>query len=584
LKALRLRARVALASLAVGLAAVLAVDAYLSTSLRSELMERTADWLERTARLIVDRLTEHPPPGTSEALDALADRLGAAAAARVTLIAADGRVLGDSDVDHGRLAAVENHRDRPEVAVALQGGTGRAERRSSTVQQPMMYVAAGVPRGGPVHVARVAVSLRHLDELVTRTRWLLVGASAIALGVAVVVSLLIARIVTRSLTRLTEVARAMAAGDYRQRAEVGGRDEVGALASAMNRLAEELAATVGRLGEERDLLTAVLDGLEEGVLVVGPDARVLRVNPALSRTLGIGPETRGQSALEATRQPALAEALSQCLQSRQNVSREITTAAPARTLISLIAPLPSLGGGAVAVFHDITTLRRLERVRSDFVSNVSHELRTPVAALRAAAETLLASAVDDPERARAFLGVIERHAERLTRLISDLLDLSRIESGEMRLEREPVELARAALAALEVVEDAATSKRLEMMARVEGLRVLGDEHAVEQVLVNLLDNAVKYTPEGGRVEISATAQEDRVSVSVADTGPGLAPEHLRRIFERFYRVDRGRSREVGGTGLGLAIVKHLVEAMGGEVRAESAPGKGSTFTFTLPQA
>jgi two-component system phosphate regulon sensor histidine kinase PhoR len=310
------------------------------------------------------------------------------------------------------------------------------------------------------------------------------------------------------------------------------------------------------------------------------------VNPALLRTLGVGADARGRSVLAATRLPELAEAAAECLREGAVVSRELATrTVPPRIVMVLIAPLAPQGRarqGAVAVFHDLTAIRRLERVRRDFVSNVSHELRTPVSALRGAAETLLEGALEDRERARSFVDLIHRHAERLSRLIADLLDLSRLESGEVQLAPETVDLGLAARQVVEMLAEPARAKGLTVLQSISGLAVFADPRAVEQVLLNLLDNAVRYTPGGGRVTLSAAREDAAVRVSVVDTGPGIAPQHLPRLFERFYRVDAGRSREVGGTGLGLAIVKHLVEAMGGEVRVESALGVGSTFSFRLP--
>jgi two-component system phosphate regulon sensor histidine kinase PhoR len=579
----RLRGRSVLASLGVGLSAVVALDAYLSASLRDELEERTAYELERAVRLVADRLAA---ASGAEPLPELAARLGEASETRVTFIAADGRVLGDSKVPGPRLSELENHLDRPEVAAALHGGTGRAERLSRSVHQGMMYVAVAAPPSAPARVARVARSLTQVEAIVASTRWRLFAGSAIALLTALLASLLVARLATRPVAELTDVARAMAAGDYQRRAHVQRPDEIGALAEAMNQLARELHATMGRLGEERDLLTAILDGMQEGVLVVAPDETVLRVNPALLRTLGVGADARGRSVLAATRLPELAEAAAECLREGAVVSRELATrTVPPRIVMVLIAPLVPQGRarqGAVAVFHDLTAIRRLERVRRDFVSNVSHELRTPVSALRGAAETLLEGALEDRERARSFVDLIHRHAERLSRLIADLLDLSRLESGEVQLAPETVDLGLAARQVVEMLAEPARAKGLTVLQSISGLAVFADPRAVEQVLLNLLDNAVRYTPGGGRVTLSAAREDAAVRVSVVDTGPGIAPQHLPRLFERFYRVDAGRSREVGGTGLGLAIVKHLVEAMGGEVRVESALGVGSTFSFRLP--
>jgi two-component system phosphate regulon sensor histidine kinase PhoR len=560
---------VALAFVCVALCAVIAAAVYVSFVLRDALTGEAAEHLERLAGLVADRLIVSP---AATPLASLVHRLGIAAEVRVTLIGADGRVLADSTLDSARLPALG---ERPEVAAALRGTAGRDER------QPMLYVAVPVPPGAPARVARLAMPLERVEALVASARLRVFGGIGLALGVAIAVSVLIVRRMTRSLGELTELARRMAGGDYRQRAQVTSRDELSALAAAMNHLAEELGATVGRLGEERDLLTAVLDGLQQGVLVVDSEGKIVRVNPALSRIVGVGAEALRRSVIEATRLPDIAEPLQKSLRGGGVVTREFTTrGTPPRDLLLVAAPLSQ--GGTVAVFYDMTAFRQLEVMRRDFVSNVSHELRTPVTALRGAAETLLDGALANAEQARSFVEVIHRHSERLSELISDLLDLSRIESGEMKLASVPVDLAQVAEEAAEVVQAAARAKDLSLDLDLAGMRGLGDERATFQVLVNLLDNAVKYTPEGGKIRVSARVEDGFVRSSVSDTGPGIAAKHLPRLFERFYRVDPGRSREVGGTGLGLAIVKHLVEAMGGTVRAESELGVGSIFTFTLP--
>ena len=572
-----LRGRVALTSLALGLVAVVVLALVLSSMLRALMLDQVGDGMQRAARLIAARLADVPPP---ELWDAWTRRQAEAAEGRVTLIAADGRVVADSEVTGARRATMDNHRARPEVAAALVGRSGRSERASPTLGEAMLYVATPTLGGSGIRVVRLAQSIARIEGVVAGTRFLVVGGCGVALLMAIVVSVLSARSTRRAVSELTDVARTLAAGDFSRRAVVPSKDEVGALCDAMNQLAEALQQSVGRLGEERDLLTAILDGLEEGVLVVGPDGRVLRTNPALSRSLGAGVSAQDQP-FSRVGLAELEEALDECLRETRVVNRELSLEKPSRRLLVSVAPLRT-GRGAVALFHDISAIRRLEAVRRDFVSNVSHELRTPVTALRAAAETLLAGAMHDPTQAASFLAMIHRHAERLSNLISDLLDLSRLESGEMKLSSAVVSLARVAEEALLAVDEHARRKHLKVDAVVGALTCRGDPRAVEQVLVNLLDNAVKYTPEGGAITVRAERDGARVRVSVADTGPGIGEKHLERVFQRFYRVDPGRSREVGGTGLGLAIVKHLVEQMGGEVLAESVVGQGSTFSFRLP--
>jgi two-component system phosphate regulon sensor histidine kinase PhoR len=338
------------------------------------------------------------------------------------------------------------------------------------------------------------------------------------------------------------------------------------------------------LTREAEMLTAALDGMTEGVWITDREGTLLRSNRALKEMLFSSQPVAGERPLALLRSEALHSAVMRACQEGQTAQLELQVEGlRPRTLSVFVTPLGGSLPGSAAVFHDVTELRRLEKVRKDFVANVSHELRTPITAIRGYAETLQAGALEDREAAPRMVDVIHRQSERLSELVEDLLELSRLESRELQLAREPVGVLQAAQRVVETVRMRAERKRLGLRLEVPaGLTVLGDRRAVEQVLLNLLDNAVKYTPEGGNVRLSAYLHGGRVAVSVRDSGIGIEPRHLPRIFERFYRVDKGRSRDSGGTGLGLSIVKHLLGAMGGDVQVESTPNHGSTFTIFLP--
>jgi two-component system phosphate regulon sensor histidine kinase PhoR len=520
--------------------------------------------------------------------DAIAHRLTRKTGIRVTYIAGDGLVLGDGEVAPIDLARVKNHAARPEVAQAIAGNTGSATRRSATVGIRFLYVALPAGERGGV-ITRVAAPLTGIEAEVARLRRSLLSAALAGLLVAAALSSLAAWLVARPLREMTAVARELAGRRFTLRARAAANDEMGTLAAALNTLSSDLERTLGDLTRERDLLGAVLNAMTDGVLVTDSGGRILRVNPALARQLGIdaGPEGgEPRSVLEALRSPALAGHVDDVLERREATSLEVEfPGPPARTYRLSSSPLPGQGG-AVTVFHDVTEVRRLERIRRDFVANVSHELRTPVAALQAAGETLSAGALADPEHAPVFLAIIARNAERLGALVSDLLALARLESGQLDLNLEtlaPRPLASHVLASL---ARGIGEKRLAAKNEIHAeLRVRADARALEQILVNLLDNAVKYTPEGGSLGVSALpAAQGQVRFVVWDTGSGIEPRHRERIFERFYRVDPGRSLTLGGTGLGLSIVKHLVEALGGTAGVEGRDGGGSRFWFTLPAA
>jgi two-component system phosphate regulon sensor histidine kinase PhoR len=344
----------------------------------------------------------------------------------------------------------------------------------------------------------------------------------------------------------------------------------------------ELTRRVEQLSAERDLLAGILEGMGEGVLVLDGEERVVLVNRALRAIARIDPEVNGKPLPESLRNASLKEALDAGRENAEPIARELELGAPLpRRLLVRVGPL---AGGTIAVFHDVTDLRRLETIRTDFVANVSHELRTPVTAITTATETLLGGALADPDEAAEFVGVVDRHGKRLRQLVDDLLDLAKLEAKSFRLALVDIPVRPIAAQALALMEEQARRRRMTLTLAPggEGLRARIDRRGLEQVLVNLIDNAVKYAGEGAHVTVTLRSVADRVEIAVADDGVGISPAHLGRVFERFYRVDAGRSRELGGTGLGLSIVKHLIELMGGAVDVESEPGKGATFTVRLP--
>ncbi len=412
--------------------------------------------------------------------------------------------------------------------------------------------------------------------------------AAVAAGVAAVFFL------TRPIRDLTRSARAMSAGDLAARAPVRGDDDVAELARALNRLAGEHARVLERLRGERDLYAGILDGMGEGVLVLDADERIVLANLALRNMARLGEDVLGRPLLEGIRSAALKEALDAAREQDGHVVREIELGRPMpRKLLARISRLAHGGhdgpegegaeGRMIVVFHDVTDLRRLETIRTDFVANVSHELRTPITAISTAAETLLGGALSDPDDAAEFVGVIDRHSKRLRQLVDDLLDLAKLEAKSFRLVLTDLDVRPILEHAIGLMQDPARRRRmtLRLLTGGEGQRARIDRRALEQVVTNLLDNAIKYAGEGAEVTVSVETRGERVLIVVADNGLGISPAHLGRIFERFYRVDAGRSRELGGTGLGLAIVKHLVELMGGTVDVESEPGKGARFTLRL---
>jgi two-component system phosphate regulon sensor histidine kinase PhoR len=591
---MKLDIRAKLFAVSLGLIAVsmVAAEAYLRPAIEGNLSDRIrADLLVRLS-LIEDAAT-NAHDLRPETWDGIADRLGPKAHGRVTFIGGDGRVLGDSEVAQADLAGLENHANRPEIAAALERHAGASTRWSATVHDRLMYAAVPLTLpDGSRGAARLAVPLADVDAALRHLRNLLLIAMAVALVVAVAGSSAAAQLLSRALRRMTEVARRMSAGDLTVRTRVEGNDEVAALGRALDHLAGSLSTTLTELRGERDLLERILQSMREGVLVLDADRRILLVNPALRDTLVLGAAVVGKAPLELVRNADLQEILERAFSSNEAVSGEIETGAVThRRLLVHATPLPpaeaeAQGGGLLAVFVDVTEIRRLETLRKDFVANVSHELRTPVTAVRSAVETLRLTIERDQASSMRFIDMIDRNAQRLGTLVEDLLDLSRIESQGYKPDLQTLPLKAIAEQVTGLLRAKVDEKRQHLTLEVpdDGLAVQADRRALEQVLTNLVENAVKYCPAGSSITVRARTAGDRARIEVLDTGPGIEPRHQPRLFERFYRVDGGRSRDMGGTGLGLSIVKHLVEAMRGAVGVESTPGRGSLFWFTLPLA
>jgi two-component system phosphate regulon sensor histidine kinase PhoR len=567
---------------------VLVMGLYVSRALETQAVARLQDTLATQASLLHDAFAPliDGSPGT-QGLQVRAQRYARVLGARVTVIGADGTVLAESDRESVR--EMENHADRPEVRQALAGGVGSDVRRSASLGRDLLYVAVPLEREGRRRaVLRLALPTHDVDAARALVRRTVLGGALLAIGVAVVIGLFVSRRVTRPLRGMEAAARRMAEGDLTRAVPVSGSDEIAALGIALNRTAVALREKIERLDDEQAKVRTILDGMTEGVVALDDRGRLLLLNPAARSMFGVESEgAEGRSFLEVIRQKGLLDLVDEVRATGEPARHELELGPPvSRVVAARGAPL-GLGGeaaGVLLVLHDVTELRRLERVRSEFVANVSHELRTPLTCIKGYVETLLDGALDDPAHARRFLEVAGTHAERLDRLIDDLLELSNIESGRvtlvpMRLDLGDVVTGVAAMFERRVAQNHQTLDH----AVPPRIAVRADRDRLVQILVNLVDNAVKFTPEGGRVRIEAgPGSGGRIEVRVRDTGVGIPSTDLPRITERFYRVDRTRSRDLGGTGLGLAIVKHLVQAHGGELRIESALGHGTTVSFTLP--
>lgn len=591
---LRLFWKLGLTYLALLLAVLLAIDLYSSRVLRGDYL-RTAE-----AQLgSLTRLTQSRPPRVDDSAG-LASWAAwmAQSGARVTVIATDGRVLADSARDP---ETMENHANRPEFQQAMANGEGGSVRHSHTLDRDLVYHAIRFqPAAGPPVVIRLAVPLAQIDKALGDIRQRLWTASLLILLLGGVISLLLSRAFSARIERLKRFAGRVALGDFQPLPPDHSGDELADLARALNDTATRLSQTIRSLTDERNRSAAILRSMAEGVAVIDAQERIIFCNRAFCEILDLDPLwCEGHPLLEAVRQWDLVAVIRKALAGQQALQSEVSvgtlrprsfsvTAAPvpAPTAGQAQAEFAGQGQGAVVVLHDISELRRLERVRRDFVANVSHEFKTPLTAIQGFAETLLAGALEDRRNSRRFLEIIRDHASRLGRLTDDLLKLSLIEAGKLELDIQPIALADLVAACVETSRFQANQKQLVLEVKCPSQlpRVKGDAGRLREVLQNLLDNAVQYTPTGGRILVSAALQDQRMVITVADTGIGIPEAEQGRIFERFYRVDAARSREVGGTGLGLAIAKHIVEAHGGRIWVESAIGQGSKFHFSIPLA
>jgi two-component system phosphate regulon sensor histidine kinase PhoR len=521
---------------------------------------------------------------------ACAVRIGNTLGLRATIIALDGKVLGDTDLTREQLLTIENHSDRPEVQDALVKGLGVSKRFSYTVKKEMLYMA--IPSGFGINreVLRFSVPLHDIDLLQGKIRKVIgvsiVGILLLSLGLTVFVSVFI----SRPLSEMSLIAKAMAQGDFSKKVFIHSKDEIGDLSKALNAMSEDIKDKIESINSERAKLNLVLSSMFEGVIVTDADEKIILMNPSLRKLFLIDSNPEGKKPLEAIRNTAVDEMIERIIKGEQQLATEEIVINMPEEKVLKVNGVPIMSNnrleGAILVFHDITELRRLEKIRQDFVANVSHELRTPISSIKGYAETLLDGALKDKINAKEFISIIYQDANRLASLINDLLDLSKIESGKLKMSFTALDPVSLITKGVMVIANQAKAKSIIVKIDLpkDLPKIKADETRFIQIMVNLLDNAIKYSSEGATATISAKLADDALQIDISDTGIGISEEDLPRIFERFYRVDKARSRELGGTGLGLSIVKHIVSAHSGQVWVKSEPGHGSTFSFTIPLA
>ncbi|HXW03681.1 MAG TPA: ATP-binding protein [Vicinamibacterales bacterium] len=582
------RARLFTTSLAAAALTLLVASLLISRSVRNTLGDRIERSLVHEARLAAETLSHRRAAAPLE-LDDEADAIGRVVSARVTFVAADGTVVGDSALDGAELHAAENHRERPEIVEAQRSGLGIARRYSTTVGADMLYVAVPVRNRDLPGLAtvRLALPLTDVRDQLAAVHRAALAAFGVGLLIALAIALGVSQMLGRRVRAIASIAERYSRGDLSRPVQDYGTDEIGTVARVLDDSVQEIGRRAADLASDRARMHAILGGMIEGVLVVNELGRLQLVNDAARRMLRLPDPPEGRHYVEIVRQPDIAAQLGAALRGQPMAALELTL--PGERDLQITArgtPVRAAGaGGAVLVMHDITELRRADRIRRDFVANVSHELRTPLTAVRGYVEALLDGGADQAD-ARRFLEIIGRHTHRMERLVRDLLRLARLDAGQEQPEYAPCALESLFGGVETELADQLAGRQQTVERRIsDGATVVtGDPAKLHDALRNLLENAINYSPVGGRIVMGADRLDARVRITVADSGPGIPEADLPRIFERFYRVDKARSRgarDPGGTGLGLSIVKHLIELHGGHVWAANRPEGGAVFTVEL---
>jgi two-component system, OmpR family, phosphate regulon sensor histidine kinase PhoR len=526
---------------------------------------------------------------TNKKLQELVNQFAKLGGERITIVAANGVVLADTEANP---KTMENHSNRPEIREALSSGNGYSVRFSKTLGKEMIYVAhiLGKDKNHPVGVVRLSLLASQINQNIHSMWYTLVAGMVSILLITVIVSFLVSRQITRPIEEIIQVADQIAHNKYHSRVRIKAEGEVGQLANSINFMAASLELQMHAIKENEQKLAGVLHNMVSGIILIGQSRRILLANSAIETFLGYSEkELFGKLHIEAGMNFVLSELIDRCFTTGDKMREEVHVYYPTeRILDANLAPYFTERGevkGVVVVLHDISAIRRLEKMRSEFVANVSHELKTPVTSIKGFAETLLDGALEDTELARNFLVIIYKESDRLHRLINDILDLSKIEQKRVPLHTDMLNLVELLHRIGQNLQEKVHSKKIHLVLpeQEQFIEVEGDRDRLQQIFTNLIDNALSYTPEKGTVQIVVEEKQEEIHISVMDNGIGIPEKELGRIFERFYRVDKGRSRNSGGTGLGLAIAKHLVESHHGHIHVESKEGEGSCFHVTLPK-
>jgi two-component system, OmpR family, phosphate regulon sensor histidine kinase PhoR len=556
---------------------------YLTNSVRNSQLENLRFQLEQEAKITAEA-TLPSLTGQGDSPDVLAKKLGKEIDTRITIIAPDGTALGDSDENP---ATMENHASRPEVKSAVSSGLGESTRYSTTLNEQMMYVAVPITSQGKLlGIARVALPLTAVENSVGHMTRVIMLATLIITVLAILSAWFIARATTRHVRQLTKASKKIASGQLGQKINVSTKDEIGQLAQAFNEMSSNLKTMMEAISSEKNKLVNVLNNMSDGVIMTNAEGNIMLANPAAGRLFGFK-EADGinKPLIEVVHDHEVDEILKQCIKTGRQQSTQFESGIARLFLRAIAIPLYSQdrSSGALVLLQDLTELRNLQTMRRDMIGNISHELRTPLAGIKAMVETLQNGAIDDKEATRNFLSRIESEADRLTQMVGEITQLSRMETGKAELRMESVNLNTLIDGALAEMNPLAEKHHVTLLKELSTdlPSVQADKDRIRQTIINLVHNAIKFNKPAGKVTVATSYDSKSVTVSVSDTGIGISKENLTHVFERFYKADKARAG--GGTGLGLAIAKHTIQAHGGDIHVQSEEGKGSALTFSLPR-
>ncbi|MDD5128627.1 MAG: ATP-binding protein [Candidatus Omnitrophica bacterium] len=562
---------------------------FLDKNLEEKALQEIKTSLINESRLIESIISNNPAALNSpEYLDKISKDLGSRIKSRITILNITGKVLADSEVSLQQALNLESHLGRPEVAKALKGKIGEEIRYSSTLKIDMLYLAVPIKENGVnAGILRLALPLTSVQKVLFAVRKTIIIGLFFTLGLAFVLASVLAKTLIKPINRIIYISSKFSQGDFSRRIFQSSNDEIGLLAATLNKMAQDIEEKIREVATKNQHLEAIFNSMIEGVIVTDESSRVISINHAIESLFDAkGAAIEGKFFLEGIRNSEISELINNAMNSAKLISKEVTLIMPVQRVVQVnVSPIfqQDKVTGSVIVIHDITEIRRLETMRRDFVANVSHELKTPLTSIKGFVETLLEGAAEDRENRINFLKIINNHVDRLSNLINDLLELSHIESKEIELLKNRFDLSSLVDEVVMGNKSQARKKGVEIKSDLpQGLEILADSGKIEQVLVNLVNNAIKYNKDKGFVRIYSEQLADTIKIVVEDSGSGIPAKDIPRIFERFYRVDKARSRELGGTGLGLSIVKHIIELHSGSVGVESVEGLGSKFWFTIP--